>query len=110
MVPVDDGFRMDVDALRNLVIRDARAGLRPFCVAASAGTVNTGAVDPLDEIANVAAAHGLWFHVDGAYGALGALVPRADAGYAGMARADSLVLDSAQMARCAGRLRMCALA
>ncbi|WP_460491916.1 pyridoxal phosphate-dependent decarboxylase family protein [Dactylosporangium cerinum] len=91
IVPVDDGFRMDVDALRTLVARDVRAGLRPFCVAASAGTVNTGAVDPLDEIADVAAAHGLWFHVDGAYGALGALA--GNAGYLGMARADSLVLD-----------------
>ncbi|MEV4134801.1 pyridoxal-dependent decarboxylase [Dactylosporangium sp. NPDC049742] len=94
VVPVDGGFRMDVDALRALVTRDARAGLRPFCVAASAGTVNTGAVDALDEIADVAAAHGLWFHVDGAYGALGALASgAASAGYAGMARADSLVLD-----------------
>ncbi len=91
VVPVDDGFGMDVDALRQLVARDVRAGLRPFCVAASAGTVNTGAVDALDEIADVAADHGLWFHVDGAYGALGAVV--ASAGYAGMARADSLVMD-----------------
>ncbi|GAA3209398.1 pyridoxal phosphate-dependent decarboxylase family protein [Dactylosporangium siamense] len=91
VVPVDDGFRMDVEALRTLVARDTRAGLRPFCVAASAGTVNTGAVDPLDEIADVAAANGLWFHVDGAYGALGALAHHA--GYPGMARADSLVLD-----------------
>jgi len=94
VVPVDDEFRMDVDALRALVTRDARAGLRPFCVAASAGTVNTGAVDPLNEIADVAASHGLWFHVDGAYGALGAVAAgAASAGYAGMARADSLVLD-----------------
>jgi glutamate/tyrosine decarboxylase-like PLP-dependent enzyme len=94
VVPVDDGFRMDVNALRNLVVRDAGAGLRPFCVAASAGTVNTGAVDPLDEIADIAAAHRLWFHVDGAYGALAALAgDTTAAGYAGMARADSLVLD-----------------
>jgi len=94
VVPVDDAFRMDVDALRALVARDARAGLRPFCVAASAGTVNTGAVDALDEIADVAATYGLWFHVDGAYGALGALAAdAASVGYAGMARADSLVLD-----------------
>jgi len=91
VVPVDGAFRMDAGALRDMVARDARAGLRPFCVAASAGTVNTGAVDALDEIADVAAAHGLWFHVDGAYGALGALT--APGGYAGMARADSLVLD-----------------
>lgn len=93
VVPVDDGFRMDVDALRVLVSRDARAGLRPFCVAASAGTVNTGAVDPLDGIADVAAEHGMWFHVDGAYGALGVLADGAAAAYAGMARADSLAMD-----------------
>lgn len=93
VVPVDDAFRMDVDALRSLIARDLRAGLRPFCVAASAGTVNTGAVDPLDEIADVAAAHGLWLHVDGAYGALGVLAGNAAPGYAGMARADSLALD-----------------
>jgi glutamate/tyrosine decarboxylase-like PLP-dependent enzyme len=92
-VPVDDTFRMDVDRLRDLVARDVRAGLRPFCVAASAGTVSTGAVDPLDEIADVTAEHGMWFHVDGAYGALGVLAEDATADYAGMARADSLVLD-----------------
>ena len=93
VVPVDDGFGMDVAALRALVTRDVRAGLRPFCVAASAGTVNTGAVDPLAAIADVAAEHGMWFHVDGAYGALGILAGDAAAGYAGLARADSLVLD-----------------
>ncbi|MEV0130408.1 aminotransferase class V-fold PLP-dependent enzyme [Dactylosporangium sp. NPDC050688] len=93
VVPVDDRFRMDVDALRDLVDRDTRAGLLPFCVAATAGTVNTGALDPLDEIADVAAEHGMWFHVDGAYGALGVLARGAAAGYAGMARADSLALD-----------------
>jgi aromatic-L-amino-acid decarboxylase len=90
---VDGGFRMDVDALRDLVTRDVRAGLRPMCVAASAGTVNTGTVDPLDAIADVAAGHGMWFHIDGAYGALGVLADNAVAGYAGMARADSVALD-----------------
>lgn len=93
VVPVGDGFRMDVAALRDLVARDQRAGLRPFCVAASAGTVNTGAVDPLDELADVAAEHGMWLHVDGAYGALGILADGAAPRYAGLARADSLALD-----------------
>ncbi|MCU7730600.1 pyridoxal-dependent decarboxylase [Actinoplanes sp. KI2] len=92
-VPVDDEFRMDVDALRQLVVRDEQAGLRPFCVAANAGTVNTGAVDPFDEIADVDAEHGMWFHIDGAYGALGVLVDDLEARYAGLARADSLALD-----------------
>ncbi|GGO62874.1 amino acid decarboxylase [Nonomuraea cavernae] len=93
VVPVDDAFRMDTAALRRLITADIRAGLRPFFVAASAGTVNTGAVDPLDEIAEIAREHGLWFHVDGAYGALGVLAEQPDPGYAGLARADSLALD-----------------
>ncbi|WP_155368110.1 pyridoxal phosphate-dependent decarboxylase family protein [Catellatospora vulcania] len=92
-VPVDGRFRMDVGALRAMLARDVEAGLRPFCVAASAGTVSTGAVDPLDEIADVAAEHGLWFHVDGAYGALGILADGAATAYSGMSRADSLALD-----------------
>ncbi|NRQ33535.1 aminotransferase class V-fold PLP-dependent enzyme [Nonomuraea sp. NN258] len=92
-VPVDDAFRMDVDALRAMVAEDVSAGLRPFCVAASAGTVNSGAIDPLDAIADVAAEFGLWFHVDGAYGALGVLADGAAPRYAGLAKADSLALD-----------------
>jgi glutamate/tyrosine decarboxylase-like PLP-dependent enzyme len=93
VVPVDREFRMDVRALRVMVSSDRAAGMRPFCVAASAGTVNTGTVDPLDEIADVAAEHGLWFHVDGAYGALGVLADDAADRYVGMSRADSLALD-----------------
>ncbi|MBF8190816.1 aminotransferase class V-fold PLP-dependent enzyme [Nonomuraea sp. K274] len=92
-VPVDDAYRMDVGALRAMVSEDRAAGLRPFCVAGSAGTVNSGAVDPLNEIADVAAEHGLWFHVDGAYGALGVLADGAAPHYAGMERADSLAMD-----------------
>jgi aromatic-L-amino-acid/L-tryptophan decarboxylase len=92
-VPVDRELRMDVRALCELVSSDRAAGLWPFCVAASAGTVNTGAVDPLDEIADVAAEHGLWYHVDGAYGALGVLADDGGDRYMGMARADSLALD-----------------
>ncbi|MEV4357751.1 pyridoxal-dependent decarboxylase [Nonomuraea sp. NPDC049625] len=93
VVPVDGAYRMDVGALRTMVEEDLRAGLRPFCAAGSAGTVNSGAVDPLDEIADVAAEHGLWFHVDGAYGALGVLADGAAPHYAGLERADSLALD-----------------
>ncbi|MFI7612314.1 pyridoxal phosphate-dependent decarboxylase family protein [Nonomuraea terrae] len=92
-VPVDAAYRMDVAALRAMVAEDLAAGLRPFCVAGSAGTVNSGAVDPLDEIADVADEHGLWFHVDGAYGALGILADGAAPHYAGLERADSLALD-----------------
>ncbi len=92
-VPVDAAFRMDTGELRRMVRADRRAGVRPFLVAASAGTVNTGAVDPLDDIAAIAREHGLWFHIDGAYGALGVLAEDAAPHYAGLARADSLALD-----------------
>ena len=93
IVPVDAGYRMDVDALRAAVRADRAAGYRPFCVAASAGTVSTGAVDPLTEIADLCAAEGLWLHVDGAYGAVGALDPAAAPMFSGMERADSLAID-----------------
>ncbi len=92
-IPVDDRFRMSTGALRDAVAADRAAGARPFLVAASAGTVNTGAVDPLDEIAGIAADEGLWFHVDGAYGALGALAPDAVPEFTGLELADSLALD-----------------
>ena len=88
---------MDVEALRALITQDREAGRVPFLVVASAGTVNTGAIDPFEEIAEVCGspggAGGLWLHVDGAYGAFGVLDSRVTARYAGMARADSLALD-----------------
>ena len=93
MVPIDGDARMDVGALRQAVVADLAAGRRPFCVGASAGTVGTGAIDPLDAIADVCAEHGLWLHVDGAYGALGVLDLDVAPRYAGLARADSLALD-----------------
>jgi glutamate/tyrosine decarboxylase-like PLP-dependent enzyme len=92
-VPVDGDFRMDVGALRRAIAADRAAGLRPFCVAASAGTVNTGAIDPLDALADLCAAERLWLHVDGAYGAVGVLDPAMAPRYAGIERADSLALD-----------------
>lgn len=92
-VPVDDQFRMDVSALRAAITADQAAGLRPVCVAASAGTVNTGAIDPLDEIADVCAEAGLWLHVDGAYGAVGILAEQTAGLYRGIERADSISLD-----------------
>jgi glutamate/tyrosine decarboxylase-like PLP-dependent enzyme len=92
-VSVDGELRMDVRALRAAIAADRAAGRRPFCVAASAGTVGTGAIDPLDDLADVCAAERLWLHVDGAYGALGAATPGLRAQYAGMDRADSLAID-----------------
>jgi glutamate/tyrosine decarboxylase-like PLP-dependent enzyme len=84
---------MDVAALRRQIDADRRAGLQPFFVAGTAGTVSTGAVDPLDSIADVCARERLWLHVDGALGALGVLLADPAPGYAGLARADSLALD-----------------
>lgn len=92
-VPVDADCRFDVAALRTAVAADRSAGRVPFCVCASAGTVNTGAIDPLEAIADLCAEERLWFHVDGAYGAPGILDPAVAACYRGMARADSLAID-----------------
>jgi glutamate/tyrosine decarboxylase-like PLP-dependent enzyme len=87
------GGRLDSAALREAIAADRAAGALPALLVGSAGTVNTGAIDPLDELADVATAEGLWFHVDGAYGALGVLDPSISARYSGMERADSLTLD-----------------
>jgi glutamate/tyrosine decarboxylase-like PLP-dependent enzyme len=92
-VAVDAEYRMDVAQLRAAIAADRAAGLRPVCVAASAGTVNTGAIDPLEVIADLCAEQGLWFHVDGAYGGLGALAEQTARLYSGMERADSLAID-----------------
>ena len=92
-VPSDEGFRIDVRRLREMVEADARAGLRPFCVVASAGTVSTGAVDPLRELARFARERSLWLHVDGAYGALAASAPARRPLFDGLAEADTVSLD-----------------
>ncbi|HEX6624227.1 MAG TPA: aminotransferase class V-fold PLP-dependent enzyme [Pyrinomonadaceae bacterium] len=92
-VPSDENFMLDVRALRELIDADARRGLRPFCVVASAGTVSTGAVDPLADIARVARERALWFHVDGAYGVLAAADESRRHLFAGLEAADSVSLD-----------------
>jgi aromatic-L-amino-acid decarboxylase len=93
LIPCDDRFRMSVKLLRETIAADLQSGLRPFCVIASAGTVNTGAVDPLDDIAAVANEFKLWFHIDGAYGALAALDETKRPLFRGIERADSISLD-----------------
>ena len=89
----DDRFRIRIDRLRDAIAADRRSGLRPFAVVSNAGTVNTGAVDPLDEIADLCAAEHLWHHVDGAYGAFFYLAPELRQTLRGLPRADSLTLD-----------------
>jgi glutamate/tyrosine decarboxylase-like PLP-dependent enzyme len=91
LLPVDEALRLRVDLLEQAVSRDLAAGLVPVAVVASAGTVATGAIDPIGPIADVAARHGLWLHVDGAYGALAAMVVPERLGP--LSRADSISLD-----------------
>jgi len=89
----DDRFRVRIDRLREAVAADRRAGLTPFAVVSSAGTTNTGAVDPLDAIADLCAGQGMWHHIDGAYGAFFYLLDELKAPLRGLSRADSLTLD-----------------
>ncbi|MCX4751410.1 pyridoxal-dependent decarboxylase [Kitasatospora sp. NBC_01287] len=93
VLPGDTEGRLDVEALRAAVAEDRAAGRLPFLVVASAGTVNTGAVDRFEPIADLCAEEGLWLHIDGAYGAFGVLDPGIAHRYAGLGRADSLALD-----------------
>lgn len=92
-VPVNDAFEIDIAALERAIVTDRDAGARPFCVVATAGTVNTGAIDDLRSVAGVCRRHGLWFHVDGAFGALAALAPALSDRVGGMELADSLIFD-----------------
>ena len=92
-IAADADRRLDLHALAAAVGADRAAGHRPFCVVASAGTVNTGVIDPLHELAEFCADEDLWLHVDGAYGAFGMLDPTVAAAYRGIERADSLALD-----------------
>jgi aromatic-L-amino-acid/L-tryptophan decarboxylase len=92
-IDTDDDFRMRVDLLRDAIAGDRAAGLVPFMVAASAGTTNTGAVDPLAAVADLCAREHLWMHVDAAYAGFAALTPAGAAAFTGIERADSVTLD-----------------
>jgi aromatic-L-amino-acid/L-tryptophan decarboxylase len=91
LVRTDESFHMIPEELERAIARDMEAGKTPLAVVASAGTVNTGAIDPLGQVAAIARKHGLWFHVDGAYGALAALAVRNR--FQGLELADSISLD-----------------
>jgi aromatic-L-amino-acid decarboxylase len=92
-IPTDGSFRMKVEALEEAIEEDRRRGLTPFLISASAGTTNTGAVDPLPELADLAERHGLWLHVDAAYGGFFLLTEEGKRTLRGIERADSIVLD-----------------
>jgi len=92
-IPVDEKYRIDIGALQRTIESDVREGLRPICVIGNAVTTNTGAMDPLDELAKTATKYGLWFHVDGAAGALAYLSPELRPLLVGLERADSLAFD-----------------
>jgi glutamate/tyrosine decarboxylase-like PLP-dependent enzyme len=94
VVPVDGALRLDPAALAELIRRDRAAGELPFLVVATAGTTNAGVIDPLPEVAEIAAAEGLWYHVDAAWGGAAALVPELRPLLAGIEAADSFTFDA----------------
>ncbi len=92
-VASDDAFRLDIAKLRAAIQQDRANGLRPACVIATAGTTNTGSIDPLSDLADLCAQEGIWLHVDGCIGALIAIAPQNRHLVGGIDRADSLALD-----------------
>lgn len=92
-IPADERFRMDTQALAQAIAADRKAGLTPFFIAATAGTVDVGAIDDLDAIADLAQREHVWLHIDGALGALGMMSPDIAPRLAGIGRADSIAFD-----------------
>ncbi len=86
-------FTLNLEALENQIDLDRSAGYLPFCIVGNAGTVNTGAIDDLEGLANIAKTHNCWFHVDGAYGGLAASLESIKDEYKGLEKADSLAVD-----------------
>ena len=92
-IPTDASLRMNVDDLRRRIADDVASGFTPFCVVATAGTVATGAIDPIIDIAALCKEHDIWLHVDGAYGAPAAILPDAHPDMKALALADSIAVD-----------------
>jgi glutamate/tyrosine decarboxylase-like PLP-dependent enzyme len=92
-ISTDCFFRMNLDALEEAITDDLEAGRTPLCICGTAGATNTGAIDPLDGIADLAEREDVWFHVDGAYGGFAVLVPEEAESFRGLERADSVTLD-----------------
>ncbi|HZQ49293.1 MAG TPA: aminotransferase class V-fold PLP-dependent enzyme [Candidatus Dormibacteraeota bacterium] len=93
LVPVDEAYRMRLDMLGAMIAEDRRKGYRPISIVATAGTVGTGAVDPIPELVELARSEGLWLHIDGAYGAFAVIAPSSPASLRAMAEADSIACD-----------------
>jgi len=93
LIPVNDAMQMDLTALKAAIRNDRANGCLPLCVVGVAGTTNTGAIDDLQALADISRQDGLWFHVDGAFGAWAAIAPRSKHLVAGLERADSLAFD-----------------
>lgn len=92
-IPVDEHYRINLDELTRIIGEDRAAGHTPFCIIGNAGTVNTGAIDPLTELAGIAKANGCWFHIDGAFGAIPKILPEFQQILKGIELADSVAFD-----------------
>jgi aromatic-L-amino-acid/L-tryptophan decarboxylase len=92
-IPVDAEYRIKLDALKEMIAADKQAGHLPFCIVGNAGTVNTGAIDPLSELAAIAQQEKMWFHIDGAFGAIPKILPEFKEQLKGIEQADSLSFD-----------------
>lgn len=93
LVPVDEKYRIRPDLLKNMIASDKQSGLLPFCIIGNAGTVNTGAIDDLEELASISKKEDCWFHIDGAFGAIPKLLPEFAGQLSGIEKADSLAFD-----------------
>jgi len=93
IIPTDIEFKMAINKLKNAIAKDRLEGLTPFCIIASAGTTNTGTVDPLNEISKICKKEKLWFHIDGAYGGAAILSKKGNTLLKGIEKADSLTID-----------------
>lgn len=93
VIPTDTEFNFALNKLKNCIAKDRLQGLHPFCLIASAGTTNTGTVDPLREMAKICKKEDLWFHIDGAYGAAAILAQKGKKALKGIEKADSLTID-----------------
>nr|WP_321233266.1 aspartate aminotransferase family protein [uncultured Psychroserpens sp.] len=93
IIPTDIEFKMAINKLKNAIAKDRLEGLQPFCIIASAGTTNTGTVDPLNEISKICKTENLWFHIDGAYGGAAILSKKGKELLKGIEKADSLTID-----------------